>query len=220
MHWKRILSITAAIIVVLFITAYIIIASYDFNKLKPRITAIAKEYTGRELTLGGNIKLGIGLNPRLEVEDVAFQNAAWGSRPQMAQIKKLEVQVALIPILSGEIEVKQLTILNPDIIIEIDKSGKSNLDFDIPPAAETKTPETKGDDETQTVFSIGKVRIEKGKITYKDLQSGITHALTIESFQSEGPAFGEPGDIDLKGSYNKIPFEISGRHLRLKSRYS
>jgi uncharacterized protein involved in outer membrane biogenesis len=210
MHWKRILSITAAIIVVLFITAYIIIASYDFNKLKPRITAIAKEYTGRELTLGGNIKLGIGLNPRLEVEDVAFQNAAWGSRPQMAQIKKLEVQVALIPILSGEIEVKQLTILNSDIIIEIDKSGKSNLDFDIPQASETKTPETKGDDETQTVFSIGKVRIEKGKITYKDHQSGITHALMIESLQSEGPAFGEPGDIDLKGSYNKIPFEISG----------
>jgi uncharacterized protein involved in outer membrane biogenesis len=210
MHWKRILSITAAIIVVLFITAYIIIASYDFNKLKPRIKTIAKEYTGRELTLGGNIKLGIGLNPRLEVEDVAFQNAAWGSRPQMAQIKKLEIQVALIPILSGEIEVKQLTILNPDIIIEIDKSGKSNLDFDIPPASETKTSETKGDDETQTVFSIGKVRIEKGKITYKDHQSGITHALMIESLQSEGPAFGEPGDIDLKGSYNKIPFEISG----------
>ncbi len=210
MRWKRILSITAAIIVVLFITAYIIIASYDFNKLKPRITAIVKEYTGREVTLGGNIKLSIGLNPRLEVEDVAFQNAAWGSRPQMAQIKKLEVQVALIPILSGEIEVKQLTILNPDIIIEIDKSGKSNLDFDLPQASETKTPETKGDDETQTVFSIGKVRIEKGKITYKDHQSGITHALTIESLQSEGPAFGEPGDIDLKGSYNKIPFEISG----------
>jgi hypothetical protein len=84
------------------------------------------------------------------------------------------------------------------------------LDFDLPQASETKTPETKGDDETQTVFSIGKVRIEKGKITYKDHQSGITHALMIESLQSEGPAFGEPGDIDLKGSYNKIPFEISG----------
>ncbi len=210
MRWKWILAITAGIIVALFITAYIIIASYDFNKLKPRITAIAKEYTGRELTLGGNIKLGIGFSPRLEVEDVAFQNAAWGSRPQMAQIKKLEIQVALIPILSGEIEVKQLTILNSDIIIEIDKSGKSNLDFDIPQASETKTPETKGDDETQTIFSIGKVRIEKAKFTYKNHQSGITDALTIESLQLEGPAFGDPGDIDLKGSYNKIPFEITG----------
>jgi len=91
MRWKWILAITAGIIVALFITAYIIIASYDFNKLKPRIKAIAKEYTGRELTLGGNIKLGIGFSPRLEVEDAAFQNAAWGSRPQMAQIKKLEI---------------------------------------------------------------------------------------------------------------------------------
>jgi uncharacterized protein involved in outer membrane biogenesis len=215
MRWKWILGITAAIIVALFITAYIIIASYDFNRLKPRITAIAKEYTGRELTLGGDVKLGISFSPSLEVEDVAFQNAAWGSRPQMAQIKKLEVQVALIPILSGEVAVKKLTILNSDIIIEIDKSGKSNLDFDIPKASESKAPETKGDDETLTIFSIGKVHIENGKLTYKDHQSGITEALTIESLRLDTPALGDSGDIGLKGNYNKIPFEITGKLGRL-----
>jgi uncharacterized protein involved in outer membrane biogenesis len=215
MRWKWILGITAAIIVALIITAYIIIASYDFNKLKPRITAIAKEYTGRELTLGGDVKFAIGFSPRLAVENVGFQNAAWGSRPQMARIKKLEVQVALIPILSGEVEVKQLTILNSDIIIEIDKSGKSNLDFDIPKASESKTPEAKGDDETPTIFNIGKVHIENGKISYKDHQSGITETLIIESLRLETPAFGDSGDIQLKGNYNKIPFEITGSLGRL-----
>jgi len=46
-----VLSITAGVIVVLLITGYVIIASYDVNKLNPWITAIVKEYTGRELRL-------------------------------------------------------------------------------------------------------------------------------------------------------------------------
>ena len=135
MRWKRILGITVAVIIAVFVTVYIIASSYDYNKFKPRITELAKQYTGRDLTLVGDIELRLSLFPTLVVNDVTFQNASWGTRPQMAQVKRLEVQIALLPILRGDIHVSRLTVLNPEFLIEIDKSGKSNLEFDVPQRA-------------------------------------------------------------------------------------
>jgi len=59
MRWKWILGIAAAVVAVLIVTAYIVIASYDYNKFKPRVADLARQYTGRELTLGGDIELGV-----------------------------------------------------------------------------------------------------------------------------------------------------------------
>ena len=115
----------SAVIIAVFLTAYIIASSYDFNKFKPQITELAKQYTGRDLTLGGDIELGLSLFPTLVVNDVTFQNASWGTRPQMAQVKRLEVQIDVLPILRGDIHISRLIVVNPEFLIEIDKSGKS-----------------------------------------------------------------------------------------------
>ena len=113
MRWKWILGIIVGVIIAVFATVFIIASTYDFNKFKPRIAALAKQYTGRELTLGGDIELGLSLFPTLVVNDVAFQNAAWGSSPQMAKVKRLEVQIDFLPILSGDIHISRLTVVNP-----------------------------------------------------------------------------------------------------------
>ena len=44
-----------------------------------------------------------------------FQNASWETRPEMARIKELEIQVALIPLIQGEVEFKRLIFKEPDM---------------------------------------------------------------------------------------------------------
>ena len=215
MRWKRILGISIAVIIAVFVTAYIIASSYDYNKFKPRITALAKQYTGRDLTLGGDIKLGLSLFPTLVVNDVTFQNASWGTRPQMAQVKRLEVQIALLPILRGEIHVNRLTVLNPEFLIEIDKSGKSNLEFDVPQKPEPKPAEDEPVDGKQDFLKFKEVQIKGGAFTYNDLQSGKTEVISIENLQLKSPEFGAPVDIELKFTHNKTPFQISGEFGQL-----
>ena len=210
MRWKRILGISVAVIVAVFVTAYIIASSYDYNKFKPRITELAKQYTGRDLTLGGDIELGLSLFPTLVVNDVAFQNASWGSRPQMAQVKRLEVQIALLPILQGDIHVSRLTVVDPEFLIEIDKSGKSNLEFDVVQKPEPEAVEDKAVDGKQDFLKFKEVQIKGGAVTYKDHQSGKTEAISIENLSLEAPEFGAPAGIDLKFTYNKTPFQIAG----------
>jgi uncharacterized protein involved in outer membrane biogenesis len=217
MRWKWILGIAAAVIVAFLIVVFIVISSYDFNKLKPQITDLAKKYTGRDLTLEGDISVGIGLSPILKVEKVAFQNAAWGSRPQMAQLKGLEAQVALIPILRGEIVFKQLTILEPDFLIEISKSGQINLDFDTPKKAVPKPSDEKPADDTALLFQFDEVNIQNATITYTDHRQGQTQKILIKKLNLETPVFGNDAEIDLDGSYNNIPLQITGSLGRIST---
>ena len=210
MRWKWILGISVGVIIAVIITAYIIASSYDFNKFKPQITELAKQYTGRDLTLGGDIELGLSLFPTLVVNDVTFQNASWGTRPQMAQVKRLEVQIAVLPILRGDIQVSRLIVVNPEFLIEIDKSGKSNLEFDVPQKSEPKAVEDKAVDGKQDFLKFKEVQIEGAAVTYNDLQSGRTEAISIENLKFESPEFGAPVDIDLKFTHNKTPFQITG----------
>ena len=210
MRWKWILGISVAAIIAVIITAYIIASSYDFNKFKPRITELAKQYTGRDLTLGGDIELGLSLFPTLVVNDVTFQNASWGTRPQMAQVKRLEVQIALLPILRGDILISRLIIENPEILIEKDKSGKSNLEFDIPPKSEPKAVEDKTVDGKHDFLKFKEVQIKGGAVTYDDRQSGTTEVISIENLRFESAEFGAPVNLDLKFAHNKIPYQITG----------
>jgi uncharacterized protein involved in outer membrane biogenesis len=210
MRWKLILSIAAAVVIVGLIVIYIVIASYDFNKLKPQITDLAKEYTGRDLTLAGDIKLGIGFSPDLKVENVSFQNAAWGSRPELAKIERLEVQVELLPLIRGDIQVKRLILVKSDILIESDKSGKSNLAFDVS-AQKEPAPDTKEDkDAAPALFAFSKISIKDGKIMLHDHQSGSKHMIGLNQFDLQAPEFGAPADMVFEGIYNDIPIQASG----------
>ena len=102
MRWKRLLVIAALVIVALIVTGYAILISYDFNKLKPQIARAVKEATGRELKIGGDIKVKLGLSPAVLVEDIRFQNASWGSRPDLAKVKRMEMQIELFPLIRGD----------------------------------------------------------------------------------------------------------------------
>ena len=210
MRLKWILGIIAAVFVGVLVVAYIIAASYDYNSLKPLITDMTKEYTGRELTLGGDIDLKIGLPPTLEVNEVAFQNAPWGSQPQMAQIKYLQVKVAFLPLLRGDVTLKRLILLEPKFMLEVNKSGQTNLDFEAPKEAKPQKSEDTPKNKKQTRFEFEQVEIKDGEIIYKDHQTGKTETLDLASLKLKAPLFGDGADIDIKGSYNKTPFQVKG----------
>jgi uncharacterized protein involved in outer membrane biogenesis len=212
MRWRWILGVAALLIVVLIVAVYVILISYDYNKLKPEIARAAMDATGRELTLGGDIDLEIGLTPALVVEDVSFQNSPWGSRPEMARIGRFEVQVAILPLIRGRIEVKRFVLVEPDILVETDRSGKSNLEFETPKKEEGPTEEGPAEGEVKLPALIfNELRVEKGRLTYKDGQSGRTYAVMLESLIAYGAGVDGPVELGLKGTYNGEPFELKGR---------
>ena len=223
MKLKWIAGAFVILVVVLFVAGYVILSGYDFNKLKPRIAAAVMDATGRELTLGGDIDLSIGLTPALTVEDVSFANAPWGSRPVLARLKRLEVQVALLPLLGGNIKVKRLILIAPDILVETDRSGRSNLEFDTGKKAKIVSPreaaakKTSGEEAKLPALEFNKLLIEDGSLTYRDGLTGKSYVVKLKSFKSNMKNLRAASEMKLIGEYNGEPFEVSGTFGSLAS---
>ncbi len=101
MRWKWILMIGTILIIALMVTVYVVVSTYDYDKLKPQIARLVKDATGRELNLGGEVNLDFGFSPALVVTDVTFANASWGSQPEMIKVEQLQAQVQLLPKMSS-----------------------------------------------------------------------------------------------------------------------
>jgi hypothetical protein len=211
--WKWIIGFFCASIVLLVVAIYVIVSSYNYNGLKPEITRAVKDETGRELTLGGDISLKIGFTPALVVKDVSFQNASWGSQPNLAKIKRFEIKVRLLPLLSRRIEIKRLILIEPEILFETDISGKSNLAFE----TTKKQGLTKGKDETKaggdwklSGLTFNELQIEKARITYIDHEWKKTYVATVDNLLASASSSESPTKLKLKGAYHDKSFEVSG----------
>jgi hypothetical protein len=211
--WKWVVGIFSASILLLVVAVYVILSSYNYNGLKPEIIRAVKDDTGRELTLGGDISLKIGFTPALVVKDVSFQNASWGSQPELAKIKRFEIKVRLLPLLSRRIEVKRLILIEPEILFETDISGKSNLAFE----TTKKQDLTKEKEETEaagnwklSALTFNELQIEKGRITYIDHELKKTYGATVGTLMATATSSESPVKLKLKGAYNDESFEVAG----------
>ncbi len=117
---KIALKIAAVLIVTVIVAVIALIAMTDFNQYRPLIADQVRQATGRNLEIKGRLGLALSLVPVVEISDVRFANAPWGSRPHMITLKRLEVRVRLLPLLSGAIEVERLILIEPDILLETD----------------------------------------------------------------------------------------------------
>src|SRR3546814_2746280 len=88
----------------------------------------SSDLTGRDLAINGDLKLDIlTLSPSLVVNDVRFANAEWGSRPDMAVVERFEAEVALLPLISGNLVIQRIVLVGADILIETNQQGRTNL---------------------------------------------------------------------------------------------
>ncbi|MCK5237659.1 MAG: AsmA family protein, partial [Deltaproteobacteria bacterium] len=128
--------------VVLFLAvvaaAFVIVKSYDFNSLKPEIEAAVYDATGRKLEMKGDIKVKLGFTPNIIINDVTFSNASWAGDKVMASIGSFELEVGLLSLLKGVVEVKRLILSEPEILLQVNKKGLSNLEF-TPPTVDAVT---------------------------------------------------------------------------------
>src|SRR3954462_3695234 len=95
----------------------IALATFDANRLKPRIIDAVHRATGRDLTIAGDISLHPSLWPTVEVNQASLSNPPGFYRPQMATLKQIRLSLALLPLLSREVQIGSLTLVQPDILL-------------------------------------------------------------------------------------------------------
>jgi uncharacterized protein involved in outer membrane biogenesis len=210
MRWKTILIAIAGVILLIIVAVVVALRSMDFNKYKGLIAGQVKSATGRELKIGGNLNLEIGFSPAVVVEDVAFANAPWGSRADMVKVRRFEVEVALIPLIFRDIQVKRLILVQPDILLETDARGKGNWSLG-DAAAATPPPAKPGETRAGlAAIAVEKVRIEKGTLTYRDGRTKRATVLVLDRLDLKAKSVTSPLDIDFAGAYGGKAFTLAG----------
>jgi uncharacterized protein involved in outer membrane biogenesis len=152
-----------------------------------RIAVVLAEHlntaTGRDFKVNGDIS--IRFLPRLAVvaEDLVLSNAVWGTRPEMLKVKHTAFEIALKPLLDGEIRILKVNLEGADLLLETDRGGRANWRFssDQNPASKSTIP----------VFAVEQLSITGAKITYRD---GAT--LAANSFFIESLSFAAQGELD------------------------
>lgn len=202
MRLGKIIAIAGAALVGLIVIALIVVSQLDFSRYKPLIAEQVKAATGRTLAIDGEIRLAPSLVPSLAVEKVRFQNAAFGTRPDMVTAERLEAAVALLPLLRGEIDIRRVALIKPDILLETDKAGHGNWEFGTPSQSAAAPSKSSG-----ALPKLGDLTIQDGLLTYRDGLSGKATALAVKKLTASG----DPLAIALDGAYDGKPLALKAK---------
>lgn len=126
---KKVLAVIGALLVVIIAALLVIPSLIDWNGYKAEITTAVQEATGRNLEIKGDLSLSLLPSPALSVEDASLGNAPGATDPNMVSVKEVRVSVALMPLLTGNIHVTDIHLINPVVSIETFADGRNNLTF-------------------------------------------------------------------------------------------
>ncbi len=181
----RILLFLLGLIVLLVAAAVIIPFFIPGEVYRTQITNAARDATGRELTIRGDINLSLLPPISLKVSDVQLSNAEWGEAEHLATVQTLSVGIEVLPFIFGQqVKISSFVLEEPQINLETDRNGKGNWEFEPQGGAdasvrdvsneqggsgqEASQPASGGQDQGINDISLGDVRLVNGRISYLD----------------------------------------------------
>ena len=219
------MKIFAKIVVVLLVlvigvlgAAYYLVSTYDRDELKTLAQTQTKKLTGRDLLINGPLEIAISLRPAIVLEDVSFANASWGTRDQMITVKRIELSLSLMDILSGQLRVNRFTLVEPDILLETDRRGNGNWDLPML-ASDPATDRDGGSDPIVSLSGVDNISILGGTLTYRDGATGDTLVFSLDEVNGKLPSL-SGGSITLKGRLDGTPVTLSSDISGENDKYS
>src|SRR5258707_11090724 len=200
---KKVLIGAGGVFGVLIVALLIAPSFFDLNTYKPLIISEVKKATGRDLIIDGPVSLSLLPLPQVSVTGVKFFNVAGAKNPNMVEVKSVTVRFSLLALLVGSIDVSEVTLVEPKIVLEVNAEGKPNWEF-APSVAEAKPAAPRPG--TPLPVSLGRVAIENGTLIFSDSQAGLSVMAEKANFSAS------VGSID--GPYSLAgPATVDGTRL-------
>ncbi len=168
------------------------IASIDWNQHKNKIAEQFFEATGRNIVFEGPVAFKILPHPYLNASKVKIYNAKNREAP-LVEIPNLVANLALGPLLKGNVEVERMTLENPQINVEVGDDGQFNWENDF-------TPEQRQTIE-QSQIKFNSISLNKAQVTFNDPTRDI--AFQLDDLNGEFMAESMFGPFHVEGNYIK-----------------
>jgi AsmA protein len=202
----------AGLLAVVLTLPFLLPASIYKSEIEQNVTRA----TGRGFTISGPLHFILFPAPGLRAENIALANTPGGRATSLLRADSVRIDMRLMPLLSGHIEVSQITLDRPDIALEVDKQGHANWTFE-------RRAQSAGNGPTShPPVKFSALRIEHGRVTYSNLRTGGTRGIDDLDAATDLGALDRPvaitGAFALSGEHVAFRAEVGTPHLILQDR--
>ncbi|NIR32409.1 MAG: AsmA family protein [Gammaproteobacteria bacterium] len=201
MRALKYLAFAIGVIALLLVAAVIYVNRLDPEVYKAYVVDAVHKAIGREAHIDGDAEVNLLPVPALRLENVRLANASWASEPDMLTLERLDLRLALRPLLSGHVRVDELLLTAPVVNLEVDEKGRPNWELgrtDAKPVAKEGF-----------AFSLASVSVRDGAIRYRERPTGREIELTVEEFSAREEPQGLA--VRLRSSYRDQPVRLEGK---------
>lgn len=124
-----------AIKATLFVGALVLVgvgtmyALFDAEQYKRVVTQRLTDVTGRIVTIEGAAELHLSLPPRVVLNDLRIRNARWGTRSDMARIRRVEARLNPLRAIAGDSGMTDIRLEGVDLYLETGPGGIGNWEL-------------------------------------------------------------------------------------------
>ncbi|WP_447788131.1 MULTISPECIES: AsmA family protein [Pseudomonas] len=205
---RKILAWTFASFVVLLAVLVLIIAFFDWNRIKPPLNAKVSEELHRPFAINGNLAVIWQREPdeggwrawvpwpHVVAEDLRLGNPDWSKQPQMATLKRVELRISPLALLAQRVVIPRIDLTEPNADLQRLADGRANWTFKFDPKDPNAEP-------SNWVLDIGAIGFDKGHVTLDDQNLKTQLDLLIDPLGKPIPFSDIVGDKAAKKAVEK-----------------
>ncbi len=172
---RKIVLWSLAIFLALVAILLVVIATFDWNRLKPTINDNVSEQLGRPFAIKGNLAVQWarepdehGLRawvpwPHVSAEDITLANPEWAKNPQMVTLKRVDLRLSPVPLLWRTVSIPRIDLTAPGANLERLADGRNSWTFTLKPSDPNEPPS-----ESPWTLDIGAIGFDKGQVKVDD----------------------------------------------------
>jgi len=188
---------TTGLLLAPVVLAVLYIAIFGWNWLRGPVERMTLEQTGRELAIGGDLKLKFGWPlPRIRAGAVTFANPAWASEKQMVAADAVEITINLPELLRRNIVLPEVRLERPVVFLEQGSGGRKNWLLD------------RNQQDEQARIRIDRLMLDHGQLGYDDAAQKTR--IRAEVSTSDTRSAGEELSYTAQGQYKGLAFKAAG----------
>ena len=211
------LGVLLGLIAITLVAVKLLVNPDDF---KPRIVNAVRESTGRDLSLPGDLKLGVFPWVSVEFGPASLSNPVGFPTTPFVAVRHVALRVRLLPLLRKQLQIGRIEIDGLDLRLEKNAAGKGNWEDLGGPKGPQAASQPGASASAQSLKDLGGIQIRESRLSYQELvvdglnlevgrvSSGITTPVSARLRLSSAPA---AAPIDLTAALALTPDFVNSR---------
>ena len=151
----------------------VVIATFDWNRVKPLLNEKVSEALHRPFAINGNLAVQWHREPseggwrawipwpHFVAEDLTLGNPDWLEAPRMVGLERVTFRLSPVPLVFQQIVIPRIDLTKPTASLTRLADGRANWTFDLGPKDENAQP-------SPWVLDIGAIGFDQGNVSFDD----------------------------------------------------